>query len=131
MKTITLTKEIQKRIDTEKYYSNEDFIRDAQFYIAAVKSGRIKYTVMRVSKSGMSRLIRIESFEGKINNGYYRDYFMMLRVLGFSINKHDDVVITGCGMNMVFATNYEIIFLFYRIGLITKKTRNILCQKVN
>lgn len=133
MKKITLSNEITKTISNEKYYSEEAFISDAKTYLAAVKSGRIQYTVTHVSSSGMSRNISINSYEGKMTKGYYRNYFAMLRVMGYkSADKYShDIRVGGCGMNMLFATNYNIIRSFYHMGFINKATCNILAQKVN
>ena len=130
MKT-KLTDDVKKRISRENYYTVENFVCDAKAYVAAVSSGRINYTVIKVSRSGMSRTLRIQSYEGTRLKGYYRSYFLMLRCLGYTTTPNDDIRVAGCGMNMVFATNYDIIFSFYRMGFITKKSCDVLCQKVN
>lgn len=131
MKT-TLTKEILNNLKKESYYSEADFIKDVKCYIAAVKSGRILYTVTHVSASGMSRKINIKSFEGKISKGFYRNYYGMLKAMGYKFSANDyDITVGGCGMNMLFQTNYNIMRGFYHMGFITKKTCDILAQKVD
>ena len=95
--SIKLSAEVQKRIAKESYYNETDFVNDAKAYIAAVKSGRILYTVTSVSKSGMSRNISVK--------------------------------IPGCGMNMLFATNHNIIHALHRMGFMTKKVCAVLAQK--
>lgn len=131
MKT-TLTSEILNNLKKESYYNEADFIKDAKEYIAAVKSGRILYTVTHVSVSGMSRKINIKSFEGKISKGFYRNYYAMLKAMGYKFGSGDnDLIANGFGMNMLFKTNYDIVMSFYRMGFITKKTSDILAQKVN
>ena len=84
MQKINLTNEMIKRLESNEYYSKEDFIRDCQTYIKALKSGRLQYRVTSVSSSGMSRDILISSFEGSMAKGYYRNYTSMLEVLGFN-----------------------------------------------
>ena len=84
MQKINLTNEMIKGIESNIYYSKEDFIKDCQTYIKALKSGRLQYRVVSVSKSGMSRDILISSFEGSMIKGYYRNYTSMLEVLGFN-----------------------------------------------
>ena len=128
--SIKLSAEVQKRITKESYYGETDFVNDAKAYIAAVKSGRILYTVTSVSKSGMSRHISVKSFEGKMTEGYYRNYIGLFRALGYKIDFFGSVKIPGCGMNMLFATNHSIIYSFHRMGFITKKMCDVLAQKV-
>ena len=133
MQKVNLTNEMIKRIENNKYYSNEDFINDCKTYIKALKSRRLQYMVTNVSKSGMSRDILISSFEGSMTKGYYRNYASMLEVLGFSfVPKYlSEIRVKGCGMNMLFATNYNIIHTFKNINLISKKQCEILSQMIN
>lgn len=129
---IKLSNEVIKRLKKEEYYTKEAFIRDCKTYLKAVSSGRILYAVTHVSSSGMSRNISIKSFEGKISNGYYRNYGMMLKTLGYNLNSNTlDVKVGGCGMDMVFATNYNIIGSLEFMKFISKKKSEILAQKVN
>ena len=129
--SIKLSTEVQKRIAKESYYSETAFVNDAKAYIAAVKSGRILYTVTSVSKSGMSRNISVKSFEGKMTEGWYRNYYVFLRILGYSLDTGYNIRVSGCGMNMLFATNYNIIHSLHRMGFVSKKECGVLCQKVN
>ena len=115
----------------------ERFIDDAQTYLRAVKERRISYTVDTVSKSGMSRTLLITSCErwrwdGKIRY-YYRQYNTMLQALGYSVKRgyRDSIKVSGCGMNMLFATNYNIVWSLHRLGFISRKQCNVLCQMVN
>ncbi len=128
--SIKLSDEVKKHIAKESYYSETDFVNDAKAYIAAVKSGRILYTVTSVSKSGMSRNISVKSFEGKMTEGYYRNYIGFLRALGYKIDDFGSVKISGCGMNMLFATNHSAIHSLHRMGFMTKKACAVLAQKV-
>ena len=130
MQKINLTNEIIKRIESNEYYSKENFIKDCQTYIKALKSGRLQYRVTSVSKSGMSRDILIQSFEGKMTKGYYRTYTRMLEVLGYKMasNYRNDIKVGGCGMSMTFKTKYDMCRDFKRIGLINTKECEILEQ---
>lgn len=131
-KTYKLSKEMTKKLSLESYYDEEQFIKDCKTYIKALKSGRLQYTVTHVSSSGMSRDINIQSFEGSMTKGYFRSYNMMLTILGYSFAKHsNDIKVSGCGMNILFATNYDIIHTFKRMGLIKNKTCEVLAQKIN
>lgn len=136
-KRIEADREIMRRVNNESFYTIEDFIKDIQTYIKAVKDGRILYTVISVARSGMSRDISILSCEKSRYNGdtqhYYRQYCMMLKVLGYRVNRgyRDTIKVNGCGMNMLFATNHSLIHKFCRLGFISKKQCGILAQKVN
>jgi len=128
---IKLSSEILKRLKKEEYYSEESFISDCKDYIKAVQSGRILFSVTHVSSSGMSRNINIKSFEGKMTNGYYRNYYMMLKILDHSFVKDShDIKVTGCGMDMLFHTNYTIIHRLQRMKFISKSKCEVLAQKV-
>ena len=129
--SIKLSAEVKKNIDKESHYSEASFLADAKSYIKAVKSGRILYTVTGVSKSGMSRHIVIKSFEGKMTEGYYRNYIGFLRAMGYKFDEHGAVKISGCGMNMLFTTNYEIIHNLQKMGFLSKKECDTLSQKVH
>lgn len=131
MRNIKLSKEIEKLISENEYYSIEDFIKDCNCYIKALKSGRLQYKVTHVSKSGMSRDINIQSYEGNMTKGYYRQYSNLTEVLGYKRVNWADIRVNGCGMNMLFATNYNIVNDFKRMNLITSKECEALCQMIS
>ena len=133
-KRIEQDKELFKNINKQSYYTIESFIKDAKTYIKAVKEGRILYTVKRVSSSGMSRLSNVTSCERGDKNYYkkyyYRNYNQMFLALGYSVNKEGIIRVHGCGMDMLFATNYNLINAFHRLGFISKKQCETLRQNV-
>ncbi len=131
---IKLSNEISKRLSKEEYYNEADFIADCKVYIKALKAGRLLFKVEHVSNSGMSRKISITSFEGKCSKGYYRQYGKMLEALGYKVNydySNTNVTQIGCGMDMVWNLNYSIVKSIFRIGIINKKTCDVLSQKIN
>ena len=132
MKNLKLTNEIKKAMESDDYYTIDRFIQDAKRYIKALKSGRLLYTVTNVSKSGMSRDIDIRSFEGTMSKGSYCTYYSLLHALNFNfVSKYsNEIRVKGCGMNMLFATNYNIIHTFKNIGLISEKECTILSQLI-
>ena len=133
MKKIQLTKKMIKRLENETYYNQEDFIQDCKEYIKAIKEGRMLYLVDTVSNSGMSRTLIIKSCEKnkRTKDFYYRNYTFMFKILGYSLSKDYNIKVSGCGMNMLFATNYDIIHTFKNIGLINSKVCDVLAQKIN
>lgn len=131
MKKVILSKEILNNLKKNEYYNEEDFIYDCKVYIKALKSGRLQYTVTNVSKSGISRDINIQSYEGTMAKGYYRQYTGLTDALGYKRSGWADIRVGGCGMNMLFATNYNIIHDFKRMGLISDKECKTLSQKIN
>ena len=115
-------KELTKSINKVSYYSVEQFISDAKRYIKAIKEGRMCCIINSVSRSGMSRKIRfVECSKGK-DKYYYMNFFAFFSALGFSRGKDSDFfIINGCGMDMIFHTNYTNIHSLYRLGFISKK----------
>lgn len=129
----TLTKEMIKRLSKEEYYTQEDFIKDIQTYIKALREGRLQYLVMNVSNSGMNRNILVQSCEQNKNNNnfYYRQYLKMFEILGYKLDKNFNIKVSGCGMNMLFATNYNLIHTFKNMNIITAEDCEMLAQKIN
>jgi hypothetical protein len=80
----------------------------------------------------MSRNIKFTSNELSGNKIYYqRQYYFLFKVLGYteSRNKDSYFTIVGCGMDMIFNTNYNIIHSLYTLGFISKDLCATLAQK--
>jgi hypothetical protein len=78
----------------------------------------------------MSRVLKFHSFQGGKARGYYRQYTCFFKALGYSQAKNSDGFrINGCGMDMVFNTNYCIMHDLKRIGLITPEQCSKLAQE--
>lgn len=133
MQNITISKEIEKRLSKEEYYTKEMLLKDIQDYIKALKEGRLQYMVISVSSNGMSRNILIQSCEqNKTNNNfYYRQYSRMFEMLGYKLSKDYYIRVSGCGMNMLFATNYNLIHTFKNMNIISATEAETLAQKIN
>ena len=133
MNTITLSNEVKKVITKNEYYNESDFIKDAQTYIKAIKEGRVICSVVSVSTSGMSRQIKflsceVSNYKDEVSN-YYRQFNSMLQCLGFRYNKNKYCIsVSGCGMDMIFHTNYTVIHSLKNMGFITKEDCEKLCQ---
>jgi hypothetical protein len=127
--SIKLTENVLKNISSTYYYTEKRFINDAKAYLKALKSGRLKYKVKSVSKTKMSRKITVESYEGTMLKGYYRQYLAFFEALGYK-TKDDTILIHGVGMDMLFATNYRICRMLENMGFISKKECDVLSQKI-
>lgn len=58
-------------------------------------------TIPSVSRSGMSRTMKFAIiYKGEFTNITY----LMAKVLGKNLNRHDAISVSGCGMDMVFHT---------------------------
>ena len=121
---IAKDKDLSKRINAQNYYDVSMFISDVKTYIKAIKQRRMFCVIDSVSSSGMSRNIHFHSFEKK----YFRQYWTLFKVLGYTETKNNSFRIGGCGMDMIFHTNYNNIHTFYRLGFIDKKTCDSLSQ---
>jgi len=129
--------EVEKNIAKKlKYYSYEQFEKDAVKYIEAIQEGRMVCVIHSVAKSGMSRVMSFHSCEqnqypeDSTPDFHYRQWNCLFIALGHTESKcRNGFRIGGCGMDMVFATNYNIIHNLLRLGFITKEVCNILAQK--
>lgn len=127
--TVNGNKAIQKNLLKLRYYTNENFVNDAKRYIKAIKQGRVINSIGSVSSSGMSRAMKfLECYKGKF--GYqYLNFYCLFVALGYTESKAKNhyFTISGCGMDMVFYTNYSIIHNLYNLGFINKKD----CEKLS
>lgn len=130
MENITLSNDVKKLIAKNTYYSEEQFISDAKQYIEAIKEGRVIVSVVSVSKSGMSRRLKVLAYQRNDNNdkGYYRQFNSMFEALGYKFKDYAFTV-NGCGMDMIFHTNYSAMHAFNRMGIITDKECDNLSQQ--
>jgi hypothetical protein len=130
---IESSKELSKAIKSSSYYSNEQFISDAKRYIQAINKGTMINSIGSVSNSGMSRTIKFLAPEyNKYTKRYqYCNFFAFFKALGFNEarSKEHYFSIGGCGMDMIFHTNYTIIHRLHRLGFITKKPCDFLAQQ--
>ena len=122
-------KEIQKGISKLRNFSNEDFLEHAKDYIKAIKQNRMFCVIDSVSNSGMSRNIHFHSANKEKNRFYFRQYWALFTALGYSKgNTNNNFRISGCGMDMIFATNYNNIHKFKNLGILTDSECRKLCQ---
>lgn len=123
---IMADKSLTKEIGKLRYYDTEQFIKDGEKYISAVRSGRMFCVIHSVSSSGMNRNMSFHSCEKhsrERDRFSYRQYSCLFLSLGYTESRayNGAFMIGGCGMDMVFATNYNIIRSLYRLGFITLK----------
>ena len=128
---IAANKEINKNMKSLSYYTPEKFIDDANRYLKAIKEGRMINSIGSVSASGMSRTIKFLSCEKHDNDTRYSyyNYYCLFVALGFKKAKKDHYfTISGCGMDMIFHTNYEIVHDLKRLGFINDEECRVLSQ---
>ena len=131
---IEANKELQKDFKNISFYTAEPFIEDATRYIKAIKDGRIICAIDTVSRTGMSRTIKFLECSKNKRNTYqafsYLNFFAFFRAMGYNpVNSRSDYFrINGCGMDMIFATNYDIIHSLQNLGFISKKECSSLAQ---
>lgn len=124
MKTIKLIKdkEIAKRVNNMAYYDVETFAEDCKRYAKALKDGRLIATIKSVSRSGMRRVICIEEMTKGYNGRYALNTFMsFFKSINIGTNKDGYVIANGCGMDMIFYTNYTICRILYHLGVLSEK----------
>jgi hypothetical protein len=125
-------KELQKNLGKLNHYSVDSFIQDADRYIKAIQEERMACIIRSVSSSGMSRNIWFFAPQkSKTDKRYYfTQFYALFTALGYTAtNDRDSFRIGGCGMDMIFHTNYSIIHRLGRMGFLNKKQVEILAQK--
>lgn len=124
-----INREVLKRIEANEYYSIERFEEDAKRYIKAIKENRVICNIASVSSSGMSRRLSFLEFGVKNKRGYQMTFYSFLNCLGYKVDNNNTFRVDGCGMDMVFHTNYSIIRDLFNMGFINEKTCKVLEQK--
>lgn len=136
-------KELLKLINKHGFYYGNDktpeeieqikidcFIDHASRYIKAIKERRVICNIASVSRSGMSRTMKfVECAKNHRRNEHnYLNFMVFFRMVGHNPDRNGYFRVNGCGMDMVFATNYNIIHKLHRLGFISKKQCNSLAQ---
>lgn len=107
------------------------FEREAKQYIRAIEQNRVICFIHSVSHSGMTR--RMTFMECKLNTGYAKYSYTKLNqfisvAAGYPLSWNHELIIGGCGMDMVYNTNYTTISVLQRIGYLSKKRAEKLAQ---
>ena len=110
----------------------ETFLGHANRYIEAIKENRMICSIGSVSRSGMSRTIKfLEMKKNDTSNQHsLKNFYQFFDALGYSKIKNSDYFrIGGCGMDMIFNTNYTIMHDLKRLGLVSDEECSTLAQK--
>lgn len=119
-----------KNIEKQNYYSIDQFFDDAQRYVKAIKERRIICSIGSVSRSGMSRTIKFLECSKGTNGHNYLNFFVFFKVLGYTETRARDhyFSISGCGMDMIFHSNYTNIHYLHNLGIINRPQCGDLAQ---
>lgn len=123
---------ILKKYNKKKSYpmSLDVFIEHAQRYIQAIKEHRMICSIGSVSRSGMSRTIKFLEMHKGETTYHLLNFYQFFEALGYSSVKDSGYFrIGGCGMDMIFHTNYSIMHDLRRLGFINKEECSTLAQK--
>ena len=119
--------EVKKWMRSSSYNTPEALAEYLLRYVKAVRDGRIFCVIHSVSSSGMSRnmsFFECAKYGQKMNNGQTHgilNFYSLFLALGYTPAKQEGFRISGCGMNMVFVVNYDIMHTAARVGAITEK----------
>ena len=125
-------KKLTSKINKMSYTEVETVYESALRYVKAIKEGRIICNIETVSSSGMSRTIKFLECRKEKGRNYhhYCNFWTLFKALGFEEVKNKNTFrIHGCGMDMIFHTNYTIIHRLEYYGLISKKQCERLAQQ--
>ena len=115
--------------DLHKYAMEFEYA--AVHYIEAVKQGRVICIIQGVSRSGMTRRMTFKECRKDTSTGnyWYADLNRLISsAAGIPLNKHHELVVTGCGMDMVFHTHHNVIRCLQQAGFVRKKWAEELAQ---
>lgn len=127
-----IRKKIKERLTNLNDNDIEYLIESGMRWVKAIKEERVICSIVSVSKSGMSRQMKFfECKKGKgTNRHHYLNFYSMFKSLGESMNRDNGCIrVHGCGMDMVFHTNYTTIHELHRLGFINKKECHLLQDK--
>ena len=109
--------------------SAETFKDHATRYIKAIRESRMLCSIGSVSKSGMSRTIKFLEMSKGENRHFLYNFYQFFDSLGYTKIKDSDYFrVGGCGMDMIFYTNYQIMHDLRRLGFINKEECDTLAQ---
>ena len=110
----------------------DTFLNHANRYINAIKEKRMICSIGSVSRSGMSRTIKfLEMAKNDTKDEHsLLNFYQFFDALGYTKIKDSDYFrIGGCGMDMIFYTNYTIMHDLKRMGLVSEEDCRTLAQK--
>jgi hypothetical protein len=115
---IKADEQLVKAIDKVRFYDVDMFISDADEYINAIRH------------KGMTRNISFHSVSKYQSDYHFRQYYALFLSLGYTLSSksRNSFKIYGCGMDMIFDTNYSIIRNLHALGFISDSDCNVLCQ---
>jgi len=112
--------------DTEQQKIKE-FVDTAKRYIKAVEERRLVATIGKVAPSGLSRTIKFVEVQKNVGT---LNFYVFFKTLGFEQVKNSNYFrVHGCGMDMIFDTNYKIVMRLKNCNIIKEKTANKLINK--
>lgn len=124
--------------DVSDSQKNKRFPMDAETleenirrYLLAIREGRMLNSIGSVSATGMSRTLKfVEVTRAKRGErANVLNFYSLFEFFGYQKVKDSDYFrVHGCGMDMVFNTNYNNIHQIYRWGFITRKECDALAQ---
>jgi hypothetical protein len=127
---IKADEQLVKAIDKVRFYDVDMFISDADEYINAIRHKGMICIIHSVSASGMTRNISFHSVSKYQSDYHFRQYYALFLSLGYTLSSksRNSFKIYGCGMDMIFDTNYSIIRNLHALGFISDSDCNVLCQ---
>lgn len=125
-------KDVKDSQKNKRFPMDADAIeKNIRRYLLAIRDGRMINTIGSVSASGMSRALKfVEVTRAKRGErANVLNFYSLFEFFGYQKVKDSDYFrVYGCGMDMVFDTNYKNIHQIYHYGFITRKECDKLAQ---
>ena len=90
-------------------------IKKINYLIFAIRTKTLLCNIESVSKSGMTRKLSFLTIAG----GQVWRFNDLFQIDGYRLDKNYNVIVTGCGMDMVWNTVYTMAYKLNQMGFIT------------
>tara|TARA_R110000824_G_scaffold269663_3_gene458129 strand:+ start:413 stop:847 length:435 start_codon:yes stop_codon:yes gene_type:complete len=123
----SLLRKINEQGYGEEAENIDNFIMNAERYLKAIKERRMINVIATVSASGMSRTFK---FNEVAKSGGCFNFYSLFVMLGHPKARGNNgyFSVRGCGMDMIFHTNYCNVRALKRLGFISSKQCSVLEQ---
>lgn len=114
-----------------EYDNVQDLLKSAKTYISAARQSRTVCVVHFVSNSGMSRKasLRVMQKDSLSKRFSFLNFNSFVHLLtGDKLDKDHQLILTGCGYDVVWDLNYRICNTLCHLGFISEKDCAVLAQ---
>ena len=114
---------------TKNYLQSEEGKTNAERFLSALIERRMFAVIKNVPHSGMSRTISFHEFKTGETGGFILQFNYFISQFGYKEDRNrEGVKVSGCGMDMVFATLYHVCGVLKNEGFDVPVDYSLLCS---